>query len=369
MQPTLIDLFCGVGGISLGFESAGFRVLGGNDHDEEALKAFALNHPDAVTWPGPVEELDPLDLLASVGLTVGGLDVLAGGPPCQGFSQNRARRHSEGRFVDDPRNYLFKEFLRFVEAMQPKAVMIENVPQLLIKEGGRFRREIETHLGELGYESDSRVLLASEYGVPQQRKRAVILAAKAGRPTFPEATHGQSEAGTLLPLLPTVTVRDAIADLAGIASGEGASPSPYPGDATTTFQKERRRDAEEVTEHIAWTMSDVQAERLSYLKEGEGFEQLPPHLAPKSGYGSAYRRMWWDQPALTITTWMYHPGSGMFYHPSDFRTITLREGARLQSFDDSVVFWGGKVAKCRQVGNAMPPVLAASLAEELKRFI
>lgn len=362
---TLIDLFCGCGGLSLGFEAAGFEVLAGNDFDDAALQAFSLNHPRAQVWPGSIEELNPSQLLESLPVGFGELDVLAGGPPCQGFSKNRARRHQQGQFVDDPRNYLFKEFLRFVEGFQPRVVVIENVPEILIKQEGLFAREIETKLASMGYSMSARVLNAAEYGVPQRRKRAIIVAAREGTITFPDPTHGPDDAAALFPLHPYVTIWEAIGDLPSLKEGGGESPGPYASEPFSSFQKDRRRDLEAVNDHVAWTMSAVQRERLSHLAPGDGFRQLPAHLQPKSGYGSAYRRMAKDIPALTITTWMYHPGSGMFFHPVDDRLITLREGARLQSFDDDVQFVGGKVARCKQVGNAVPPVLARALAESI----
>jgi DNA (cytosine-5)-methyltransferase 1 len=361
MNLRVLDLFCGCGGISTGFESVGFKVVGGNDSDDDALEAFKLNHPKATTWPGPIENLPSQQVLDDLGLRPGELDVLVGGPPCQGLSRNRARRHIEGRFVDDPRNYLFKEYLRFVEDLKPRALVIENVPELLTKEEGRFAREIETRLAELGYSMTAGVLNAADYGVPQRRRRAIILGARAGQIVMPEKTHTDNPEESLLE--PYRTIRDAISDLAGL--DEGDTWTEYRHEPSTSYQKERRGDSTILTEHHAWRMSAVQRERLSYLGEGDGADKLPAHLAPKSGYGSAYRRMAWDIPALTITTWMYHPGSGMFYHPSDQRTITVREAARLQSFDDSIRFVGGKAARCRQVGNAVPPLLAAAIARSV----
>jgi len=364
MAPVLLDLFSGVGGISLGFEQAGFTTVGANDFDDNALDAYALNHPDAVIWRGPIESLDTATVLDDLGMGVGELDVLVGGPPCQGFSKNRARRHVDGEFVEDPRNHLFKEYLRFVDELKPRVVLIENVPEILIKNDGQYAAEIRKRLHSMGYSMNARVLNAVDYGVPQRRRRAIILAAREGVVPMPEPTHGEQHEDALFGPAPFVTIRDAIGDLSGLPAG--AELLEYPRQPATTYQKERRGERDRLSDHLAWTMSPVQAERLSYLGEGDGCEKLPSHLAPKSGYGSAYRRMSWDVPALTITTWMYHPGSGMFYHPSDARTITLREGARLQSFDDSVQFSGGKVAKCRQVGNAVPPLLARAIAQAVR---
>lgn len=349
-----------------------FKVIAGNDFDRDSLLAFGANHPDAVCWEGSITELDPTKLMKNLGLKSGELDVMVGGPPCQGFSRNRARRHYEGRFQDDPRNYLFKEYMRFVEAFRPRAVLIENVPDMLVKENGRFEREIFETLDQLGYKfHQASVLNAANFGVPQRRRRAIILAGREGPISLPSPTHADpaSDEG-LFQLPPWRTISDAIGDLPSLpTSGGGKSPGPYRSKPQNEFQALLRGDLREVTEHVSWKLSKAQSDRLNYLKPGDGAECLPPELAPKSGYGSAYRRMSWDVPALTITTWMYHPGSGMYFHPDDHRTITVREGARLQSFPDSTVFVGGKVSKCRQVGNAVPPLLAAAIAHEVGKAL
>jgi DNA (cytosine-5)-methyltransferase 1 len=357
----LIDLFSGCGGLSMGFQDAGYEVLEGVDHDRDALDAFRLNHPRAKTWHGKIEDLDPLKVLADVGLVPGELDLLVGGPPCQGFSRNRARRHVRGQFVDDPRNYLFSHFLRCVEAMNPRAVLIENVADMIVKQDGAFEQEIRERLDDLGYHYVSaKVLNAADYGVPQRRRRAIFVAGRDAVLTLPAPTHCRIGSGRRW-----LTIWEAISDLPRLQEGQGSSPCRYDAAPATQYQQQLRRGGRQVTEHVAWTMSPTQRERLTYLAEGDGADKLPAHLAPKSGYGSAYRRMARDIPALTITTWLYHPGSGMFWHPVDDRTITLREAARLQSFPDAARFVGGKLSRCRQVGNAVPPLLARRIAEHL----
>lgn len=365
MALNLIDLFSGCGGLSIGFDAAGFNILGGTDHDDDSLDAFQLNHPGAVVWRGKIEGLDPLAVLSDVCLQPGELDILVGGPPCQGFSRNRARRHVRGEFVDDPRNYLFKHFLRFADAMKPRAILIENVADMIVKERGKFELEIAERLDDMGYHyTSAKVLNAADYGVPQRRRRAFLVAGRDGRLQLPAPTHSVAEeAETLFPRDPWLTIWDGIGDLPRLR--EGKESPHYTTEPQTPFQKEMRGDCDELTEHVAWILSSKQRERLAYLGEGDGAEKLPPHLAPKSGYGSAYRRMARDIPALTITTWMYHPGSGMYYHPIDDRTITVREAARLQSFPDSAHFVGKKISRCRQVGNAVPPLLARRVGESL----
>lgn len=350
----------------MGFEAAGFQVLGGTDFDEDILAAYRLNHPSAKVWHGAIETLDPRDLLRDCGILPGELDVLMGGPPCQGFSRNRARRHVRGEFVDDPRNYLFKHFLRFAEVIKPRAILIENVADMIVKLGGAFEAEIAERLDDMGYHyTSARVLNAADYGVPQRRRRAFILAGREKPLSLPEPTHsGMKENGQLFSILePWLTIWDAIGDLPRLRQGQSADSYAEP--PSNDLQKALRADSGTFTEHVGWRLSPTQNERLSHLREGDGAEKLPSHLAPKSGYGSAYRRMARNIPALTVTTWLYHPGSGMYFHPVDERTITLREAARLQTFNDDVQFVGNKAMRCRQVGNAVPPLLARALAESL----
>lgn len=364
----VVDLFAGCGGFSTGFMMAGgFSIVAGNDIDDDCLSAFSHNHPEALCWSGSIADLDADRLLDSLSLTRGELEVLIGGPPCQGFSRNRARRHQHGRFVDDPRNYLFVEFLRFVEAFLPRTLVIENVADMIVKEGGRFKNEILDSLDSFGYTTcNAAILNAADFGVPQRRRRAFIIASRDVPIRLPSPSHSpDAQNGALLPLAPWRTIGDAISDLPSIDGGQGISPGPYASVPQNDYQRLLRGDANKVSEHVAWQLSRVQSDRLSFLQQGDGVEALPSSLAPKSTYGSAYRRMSWDIPALTITTWMYHPGSGMFYHPEDHRTITIREGARLQSFPDSTEFRGGKVSRCRQVGNAVPPLMGAAIAKAI----
>lgn len=368
MKLKVVDLFSGCGGFSTGFAiTNNFEIIAGNDNDDDCLAAFSSNHPGAQLWHGSIVDLDAERAMQALSLRRGELDVLIGGPPCQGFSRNRAYRHKYGRFVDDPRNYLFKEFLRFVEIFFPRAVLIENVPDMVVKENGKFKLEIYDALEAIGYNFHlAEIMNAADYGVPQRRRRAILFAGREAPIAVPEPTHSHvMDDDSLFPLDSWRTITDAISDLPSLKGGEGISPGPYSSSPNNSYQKMLREDAEEVTDHIAWKLSDVQSDRLSHLGPGEGVESLPQRLVPKSTYGSAYRRMSWDIPALTITTWMYHPGSGMYYHPEDHRTITLREGARLQSFPDHTTFVGGKVSRCRQVGNAVPPLLATALANEV----
>ena len=366
---SAVDLFCGAGGMSIGLESTGlFRAAAACDADPDSAAAYAANHSDALMLGSDVRRLDPSEAADVLGIAVGGLGVLAAGPPCQGFSRNRARRGGEA----DPRNTLLWEAVRWAEALRPAAVLIENVPDMLSASSGSVAEQLIAGLGRAGYEHvECRVLNAADFGAAQRRRRAFVLAGRDGPIRLPAATHQpcSGEQGALVPSERWATVADAIGDLPSLAAGEGRSPSPYASDPACSLQKMLRGGAVTVADHVAWPLSDVQSDRLACLGPGDGAESLPGHLAVNAQYGGAYRRLRWDEPALTVTTWLHHPGSGAYYHPSDHRTITLREAARLQSFPDRAVFRGSKQSRCRQVGNAVPPLVAAAIGREIHRAV
>ena len=384
--PTLVDLFCGAGGISHGFEGAGFRVLGGVDFNADSIATFSRNHTGARGICSDLSQVSGKQLAEELDLKPGSVDCVAGGPPCQGFSRNRAFRHKDGKFVDDPRNHLYWHFFEFVEYLRPKTVVMENVPEILIKANGFFREVVFERFRSMGYAVNAEVLNAAEYGVPQRRKRAIFLAGCDGmKISFPRPTHRlgakpgrrtPSSKGLLKPTTaPTEplalfklapqgpSIWDAIGDLHGEYAETLDGSSRYAGESETEYQRDRRGSMCEVENHYPWPLSERQLRRIRLLREGEGQAHLPEKLQVKGGYGSAYRRMQADAQALTLTTWMFHPGSGMFTHPKDDRVVTIREAARLQSFQDEFVFTGHYHSQCRQVGNAVAPLVAMNLAQ------
>jgi DNA (cytosine-5)-methyltransferase 1 len=367
---TLIDLFSGCGGISRGFAHAGFQSLLGLDVDDDSLATYQLNHEGARILNADIRQIDRSILASDLGLAKEELDCLAGGPPCQSFSKNVPRKE---RFFDDPRNHLYRWFMDFVEGLLPKVVLIENVAELAGAHNGYVREQILERLDALGYSVIWKRLLAADYGVPQMRRRVFFLASRIGDKhlRFPEPTHSTPEdpAVSLLPLQAHVTVREAIGDLPRLNAGEGTEPSPYASNSEGRYQRMMRNGNKAVYDHVARPLASTQLARLQAIRPGQRASSLPRHLRPRSSYGGAYARLAWDQPALTITTWVFHPGSGRFGHPEDDRTITMREAARLQSFDDDFRFIGSYNSKARQIGNAVPPLLAqrlgAILAEQI----
>lgn len=392
MRFTVADVFAGCGGLSHGFVRTGlFDVVLGTDIDERALETFAHNHAkhgsNPITVSGDIRSIAPSALakkLSVFGLDERGtLDVLVGGPPCEGFSQNR--RHEvilpsgERAFIrnpldnDDARNDLFRYFLALVDILRPRMVLIENVPQMISSRKGATVREIERTLAMIGYQTEWKILIATDYGVPQIRRRAFVVAWQKGIKgfTWPEPTHGKEKPGVKSALLPIVTVRDAIADLppAGKTERGRGNVARY-RKTNSAYAKSMQSNIATPMNHVARTPGEMVLRRLRAMRPGMITADLPPELLPKSHYYNCYGRLAWDAPAKTITKSCNYLGSGCFGHPEEDRGITMREAARLQSFDDDFDFLSGSephVAK--MVGSAVPPLLASVLAEQIAKAL
>lgn len=369
----VIDLFCGCGGISTGFKEEGFQVLMGADINTHALKTFRRNFKDAKAAESDLSAVDPQKLLSDLGLKSGELDCLVGGPPCQGFSKNV---RAKDRYKSDPRNKLLLTYLEFVRALRPKFVLIENVAEMMNAFEASYTDQIADSLEAYGYKVKSQRLLAADYGVPQLRRRAFFFANRVGIPVTVPAPHRlppRETPGLFTKELPAgyVNVWDAIGDLPSLGAGEGDSPCKYAKSPVTDYQRVIRGKSRTVFDHVARQLTEPQLERVRHLRPGmgEGVDALPKHLRPRSGYSGAYARLIPNEPARTITRWVFHPGSGRFYHPYDDRVITIREAARLQSFPDWFTFEGTYIQKSHQVGEAVPPLLAQAFAAEIGRTL
>ena len=369
-SPTVLDLFSGCGGMSWGLHKAGFRVIGAIDNWPVALKTFQHNHPDAEIFDGDIRDLSADHVMEVLGLEPGQLDVLVGGPPCQGFSKNVPAAY---RFLFDERNQLFRDYMRFVEALLPKVVVMENVAELFNAYDGAVREEVCDWLASLGYEVEVRVVTASKYGVPQKRRRVIFLASQTGvRPRFPAETHGtpeDTEDALFNELKPFVSAWEAIRDLPQHEEGQGKPLESHVTKPETEFQEWARSGATEVTNHVARPVKPTQRARYAALLPGQGIKDLPPQLRPKSGYSGAYGRLDQKMVAPTITRWVFHPGSGRYGHPVVPRIITMREAARLQSFTDDFEFLGTHNDVAGQIGNAVPPLLMYAFAPEIRRLL
>lgn len=344
MEAKVIDLFAGVGGLSLGFEQKGFKVVLANEYDPSIATAYQANHPKTKMIVG---DITTLDLEKTFGSFKGDVSVIIGGPPCQGFSQKGQRKT-----IHDERNFLFKYYVKVVDLVKPKYFVMENVPNLLTAEKGYFKKEIEDLFNSMGYSLNSGILNAADYGVPQNRKRAVIIGKLNGlAPKLPT------------PLNNTVSIWDAISDLSYLDSGEGVEEQKYTKPIQSEYQKLLRGNSTILYNHVATKHSPLALERLSLIPPNAGKEVLPKEHLTKSIYSGTWTRMRKDEISVTITTRFDTPSSGKFTHPYLNRAITVREAARIQSFPDSFRFIGNKGSQMKQVGNAVPPLFARAIAE------
>ncbi|MGC3991539.1 MAG: DNA cytosine methyltransferase [Chthoniobacteraceae bacterium] len=386
LAPCTIDLFCGAGGITEGFRRAGFSCLYGNDIDRWAVETFRANHPNTVADNRPIEQVDAAALRRSLNLEPGQLDVLVGGPPCQGFSINAPER-----FLQDPRNSLFKHYIRFLDEFQPKTCLIENVPGMLsLGSGVIFEQILETLRGH-GYQAHARILFAAHYGVPQERWRMIILGSRIDSiPAHPIPTHyataranfkgGKTMTFRLMPLdqpvlLPAVTVEKAIGDLPRLAMGEGGEIVTYDRLAQSEYGRSMRAGGAVTFNHYAGVLAAQNIERMKHVKPGGSWRDIPHHLLPlgmqrarKSDHTKRYGRLRNDGLAGTVLT-KCDPHWGAVFLPDQDRALTVREAARIQSFPDSYKFLGPRVAQYEQVGNAVPVLMAEAIAEEIRKSL
>jgi len=382
--PTCIDLFSGAGGLAEGFRQAGWRVVAGTDIDVAAGATFRRNFPEASFFEGPISKVTAAALMMETALGPGELDCLIGGPPCQSFSYNNHQRSAS-----DERARLFRYYLRIVSTLLPKTLVMENVPGVLTIGDGAIVSAIERKLGKLGYKLAIRILYAEDFGVPQQRRRVFVVASRIGDPTslFPNGTHGPApkpseEAnayvhrwsppeGVDLPKF--ATVGEAIGDLPQLWSGRGAFKRRYNKPAETDYQKVARAGTRTLYNHICHSLSEVMLQRIEHVPEGGNWRDIPRRLLPAGmkrarlkDHTKRYGRLRRSKLASTILT-KCDPHWGAYVHPTQNRTITVREAARLQGFPDTFVFAGQYLSKqYEQVGNAVPPPLAVAIARMVR---
>lgn len=362
---SAIDLFCGCGGISVGLSLAGYQVLAGMDIERKYLASFRHNFPHAQTIETSILECKPADLADRLNMEPEELNILVGGPPCQGFSKNVPRKH---RYLEDPKNQLVRSYLDYVEFFRPEIVLMENVAEMKNGFGGQYTEEVLGRLEGAGYSVTHAVLNAADYGVPQRRRRAFFMANRAGlKFLVPAPTHAPPRENSLFSFEEShVSVWDAIGDLPSLRHGEKFEGA-YPDDPHSNFQKRARAGSKRLMNHDARFLQPTQLARLAALEPGEGNRHLPAHLRVKSGYSGAYGRLTKDMIAPTITRWVFHPGSGRWGHPVDTRVLSIREVARIQGFPDVFEFVGSYLEQAGQLGNAVPPLLAATVVTDLRR--
>lgn len=385
-QWTTVDLFCGAGGLTEGFRQAGFQCLYANDINEAAIHTFRANHPGTLAENCPIEEIDTSKLRRELGLKKGELDVLVGGPPCQGFSINAPER-----FLDDARNSLFRHYVRFLDEFRPKSLLFENVPGMLSLGGGEIFNRILGALREHGYNLTVKILFAAHYGVPQERWRTIILGSRGcPPPEHPHPTHyavarANFKGGTtltyrLLPLQetalsPAVTIGEALNDLPRLQMGEGGEIVHYDRPAHSEYARTMRSGETVTYNHQAGVLSAQNVERMKHIKPGGSWRDIPRRLLPKgmlkarlSDHTKRYGRLRNDGLAGTVLT-KCDPHWGAVFLPDQDRSLTVREAARIQSFPDNYKFLGSRVSQYEQVGNAVPVFMAKSLAQQIQAHL
>jgi DNA (cytosine-5)-methyltransferase 1 len=377
-NKTAVDLFAGAGGISLGLHDAGYEVRLASDFDPACSRTYRTNFPSTRFIEGDIRSISSQEFLDEVRLKPRTLDLLIGGPPCQGFSIIGARE------VDDPRNNLFREFLRVGEVLKPRCMVVENVLGLATLANGSILQAILHSIEAMGYTASFAELLAAQYGAPQMRWRMVIIAFRNDIGLlrgmgFPIPTRGHRPIGSLIPNCTItkaesagfVTTREAIGDLPSIESG--CETSVYTGEPRCEYQQRMRRGlTDELHNHYAPRMSPQNLARINALTEGQDWRDLPNELLPegmkralRKDHTRRYSRMTWEGVPRSIITRFRDPKSGEYTHPAQQRTISIREAARIQSFPDSFIFAGSYSEQYDQVGNAVPPLLAEAVGKEV----
>ncbi len=366
-----MSLFAGAGGCSLGFQQAGYDIRFAADIDADAVESYRHNFSKTPCEATDVRELSVKSALDSIGLAQGELDILLGGPPCQGFSSAGVKSS------DDPRNFLLRQYVRLLEGIRPKWFVMENVEGLLTSAGGlHIRDAVEMFLGA-GYSINVEKVYAQGYGVPQRRKRVLIVGNRLGHDfLFPNPVTPFSGSifrkGEITFLTATSDLPPATEDMERML-GYGGTPH-------NELQAYLRGDAKTVSDHYAPALSEIQFERVRGLQPGQTMKDLPENLQhgsfrrrafrrvmdgtpveKRGGAPSGLKRLFADEPSLTITS----AATREFVHPTEDRLLTLRECARLQTFPDWFVFAGSAASRIQQIGNAIPPMLARSIAEHI----
>ena len=343
IEMNHVDLFCGPGGFATGFEWAGFKTILGLDIHEPSLKTFQKNHKHAKTILGDIREISDEDMVSMIGKSV---DVLSAGVPCEGFSMANRNRT---KFTDE-RNFLFVEFLRMAELLQPKVLLVENVANFARHDDGFFGKEVEAGMKDLGYETTSTILNACDFGVPQRRRRVMFLGIKPGFAfRWPNPTHGSSSG-----LKPFVTVGDALlGDLPPLNAKEFSDK--YSGPPTNDYQEFLREGATTLLNHHAPNHPKETIDRIARTKPGE-----PMYETYKQRI-----RLHKDKLSPTIVSGGIRPQFA-YGHPTQPRGMSIRERARLMSFPDKYYFVGGIVQGRVQTGDAVPPLLAFAVANAIK---
>jgi len=341
----VLDLFCGAGGFSEGFRSAGFKIVAGIDNDKNALETFSQNFKESITLNLDLST-PSIDSQLKIILKEG-VDLVIGGPPCQGFSI------AGKRLVDDPRNQLYKAYLDIVRLAKPYGVIIENVPNIMSYHNGRIATEICKDLEGLGFSVKIMTLIASDFGVPQSRKRTFFIALK---PKLNNLFQNPKPVS----LFNQITCEMALSDLPLLEKTLGQEASDYDMKPQTNYQKLMRKSSSILFNHSAVNHTEQTKSIIKMVPDGGNYKNLPISLQKTRKVNIAWTRMNSKKPCFTIDA-----GHNHHFHYQANRVPTVRECARIQSFPDMFKFYGNRTSQYRQVGNAVPPLLGKAIAKEL----
>ncbi|NEO12705.1 MULTISPECIES: DNA cytosine methyltransferase [unclassified Moorena] len=373
MKHTAISLFCGAGGCSLGFKQAGYSILYANDKDAAAVETYRINFPESLCTNEDIDNVDFGKVLSEIVMKPGELDILIGGPPCQGFST------AGSRFWDDPRNNLLKQYVKALTIVNPKWFIMENVEGLLTSNKGKYVYEAAKAFIELGYWIRIEKIYSQEYGIPQRRKRVLIIGNRLGHdfrmPAPKFKVSGQLFRNS------DITISHAINSLPPATKDKGTLLKPLTSPPQDDFDSLLRGNATQISDHYYPSMNGIQLKRITALKPGQTMKDLPEELQHQSfkkranrrvadgmptekrgGAPSGLKRLIGNEPSLTITG----AATRELIHPVENRPLTIREAARIQTFPDDFVFCGNASQKIQQIGNAIPPILARVFAEHIR---
>jgi len=352
---NVLDLFCGCGGLSKGFELSGFNIVGGIDFDQAAISTFNNNFPNANSLCCDISSLAEKEISKFL-LNIENIDVIIGGPPCQGFSSaNRYQKEN----TSDSRNKLFFEFVKFVDKFNPRIVVIENVKGIVTQNNGYTKKEISKIFEKRGYFVTNEILKASDYGVPQNRARNFFVMTKDKKFDFNRLKKSSKK----------ITVKDAIGELYDFEKNEAGKKTFLEKAPNSQYRKYLRNKDGYVYNHEVRYPAEIRQKRISFVPQGGNWQNIPKDLFPTqrgNRHSSAYKRLNEEDVSVTIDTGNSHSN---YFHPIFNRIPTVREAARLQSFPDNFIFDGTRTAQYRQVGNAVPPLMAKALADCLMEVL
>lgn len=382
MSLKCIDLFSGAGGFSVGLKKAGFNIVGAVEVTEIYAKTHAINFPEAKTISKDIRLIQPKEFANFMGIKKGTVDLVAGGPPCQTFSSigSAKIRSIQGDSMKDHRNYLFENFFDYVAYFKPPVFIMENVPTLKTRAGGVIFQQILDIADSLGYKCQVNVLNAVEYGVPQTRKRLFIVGTRNGAKfVFPQPTHVlNSELVSLSSIVAglkaATTVHDAISDLPTIQDGARFDLLPYSRfEQLTDYQMKLRNNDGLVGNNVCRVSNDRAKKLFPHMSQGQKYMDLDPEVRKilpfrEDIFHDRLKRLSLTKPSWTVLAHIGMDGY-MYIHPTENRTLSVREAARIQSFPDWFKFVGNMREQYIQVGNAVPPLLANALAKNLYKAL